>query len=65
MTNEQNTAYVIAQAACDQAEIAAMQAENAWLVQNGNSIAYGEEAFNAISHNYCISHNAVIELFQA
>ena len=63
MTDEQKAAYVIAQAACLMATVAGMQAENQHRMNCGNSIAYGEEAFQrAIDESYC-THNAVLALF--
>ena len=45
MTPEQQAAYVMAMAACAMAEIAGMQAENSHRLSVGESVAYGEEAF--------------------
>lgn len=63
MTPEQQAAYVIAQAACLMAEVAGMQAENQWRVQNGNSLAYGEDAFQQVIQKYGVHHNGTIGLF--
>lgn len=63
MTPEQSAAFINSQAACANAEIAAMQAENQQRLAKGLSIAYGEEAFLAIPDKYGITHNAVLVLF--
>lgn len=63
MTPEQAAAYVTAQAACAVAEIAAMQRANAHL-PDGCFPQFGEDDFRAVINRYCISHNAVLQLFQ-
>jgi hypothetical protein len=63
MTEEQNAAYVFSQSACALIEAMGMVAENAHRQQCGNSIAYGEEAFNALINKYGIHHNAVVTAF--
>lgn len=60
MNPEQQAAYVIAQAACASAEIAAMQAANQ--AQAGK---YSEQDFLAVIDRYCIGHNAVISTFRS
>jgi hypothetical protein len=60
MGPEQRAAFVIAQAACANAEIAAMQAENAARLAAGLSQAYSEKAFMNVPDKYLIGHNAVI-----
>jgi hypothetical protein len=57
---QSRAAFVIAQAACANAEIAAMQAENQQRLSEGLSIAYGADAFRAVESTYLIGHNAVI-----
>jgi hypothetical protein len=64
MTDEQKVAFINAQTACALAEIAGMQAENSHRAANGNSVAYGDEAFFAIPDKYGIGHNTVVALFQ-
>ena len=61
MDAQARAAFVVAQAACANAEIAAMQAENQRRLSLGQSIAYGEEAFLAIPDKYMIGWNAVID----
>lgn len=63
MTPEQKAAYVIAQAACASAEIAAMQAANQQRERQGFAQAWDEAAFLSIPDKYGIHHNAVISLF--
>ena len=58
-------AYIQSQAACAMARIAGMQAENAHRAACGMSIMYGEDAFNSIENEFCISHNAVVEFLRA
>jgi hypothetical protein len=53
-------AFIIAQAACATAEIAAMQAENQIRLSQGLSVAYDHANFMAVIDNYYIGHNAVI-----
>lgn len=62
MTPEQAAAFVIAQAACALAEIAAMQARNARFV--GPEKYHQPKEFDAVIDKYCISSNAVLRLFQ-
>jgi hypothetical protein len=53
-------AYVLAQVACANAEIAGMQAENQLRALSGFLPAYGEKEFVAVIERYTIGHNAVI-----
>ena len=64
MSPAETIAYVNAQAACAMIEALGMKAENEQRKVQGNSPAYGEAAFSAIIDKYCISHNAVMQLFQ-
>jgi carbonic anhydrase/acetyltransferase-like protein (isoleucine patch superfamily) len=73
MTAEQAAAYVIAQAACANAEIAAMQRTNADVeaikVARDSNVAwdkvpYSANDFRAVIERHCIGHNAVMQLFQ-
>jgi hypothetical protein len=63
MTPEQQAAYIIAQAACAMARIAAMAAENQMRAHFGQTPAYGEAAFEAIPNELGIHHNDVINMF--
>lgn len=63
MTPEQAAAFVIAQAACAMAEVAAMQAQDrAWEKAGLNQ--YSEFDYRAVVNKFCIGHNAVMQLFQ-
>ena len=61
MTPEQRAAYIMAQAACANAEVAGMTAENMQRAALGQSMAYDESAFVAVIENYSIHHNSVVE----
>ena len=61
MTPEQRAAYVMAQAACANAEVAGMTAENMQREHRGESMAYVFDDFFAITEKYPIHHNAVVE----
>ena len=64
MSPEQAAAYVIAQATCANAEIAAMQANNIASERRGERYApHAPAEFLAVPDKYCISHNAVLALF--
>lgn len=63
MTPEQQAAFIIAQAACAMAEIAAMQAENQMRSHRGETIAYVEGDFRDAIERNVIGHNAVLTLF--
>jgi len=63
MTSEQQAAYIMAQAAALNAEVAGMQAENAFREMQGHTIAYGEDAFQAAINRYGVHHNAVVGFF--
>lgn len=64
MTPEQAAAYVMAQAACVMAEVAAMQADNAEYSRRGLDPPHAMSDFTHLIDQYAISHNAVRELFQ-
>lgn len=61
MDQNAKAAFIIAQAACANAEIAGMQAENQQRLSLGQSVAYDMDAFMAVQDSYMIGHNAVIE----
>lgn len=65
MTPEQKAAFVNAQAALLNAEIAGMQAENQHRLSRGETIAYGEDGFHEAFKRYegVLGHNAVISFF--
>lgn len=64
MTPEQSAAYVMGQAACLNAEIAGMQAENMQRAALGQSMAYDEVAFIRVIDKYSCHHNAACSAFE-
>lgn len=62
--NEGQVAYVLAQVALLNCERAGMEAENAHRLSVGQSIAYGDEAFQALHDQYApmIGTNAIMEM---
>ena len=64
MTPEQKAAFVIAQAACMNAELEAMKAANIDRLERGYSTAYGEDEFLSIPAKYGLEHNTVVAFFQ-
>ena len=64
MTPEQQAAYIMAQTAAVQAEIAGMQGENTFREMQGKTIAYDHAAFTKLIDEYGISHNAVVGFFR-
>jgi hypothetical protein len=65
MTPEQQAAYVFSQAVAAMIEAESMKAMNAERVQNGQALAYGEEAFMELIQRYQIGHNDVISYFRS
>jgi len=63
MTPEQKAVYVMAQIAVLNARVAGMEAENAIAEMKGNSLPFGEAAFEHEVNTLCVNHNAVIALF--
>lgn len=63
MNTQEQVAYINTQALCARIEMEGMLAENQHRMNCGNSIAYGDEAFNKIATKYGIHHNQVLELF--
>lgn len=60
MNENQRAAFIMAQAAVLQAEVAGMVAENQHRLSLGHSIAYGEDAFQAaIARSGCAHNDAV------
>jgi len=60
MDYEARCAFVIAQATCANAKIAAMQAENQKYQQQGCPPKYGYDDFMNIEREFMIGHNDVI-----
>lgn len=65
MTPEQKAAWVMAQAAMLNAEIAAMEADNLKSASNGEAVVYGAREFRGVIDKYegTLGWNAVIGLF--
>jgi hypothetical protein len=61
MNNEARCAFVQAQVACAMAEIAAMQARNQQLADEGVGPHFTYDHFMEVQNKYLIGHNAVIE----
>lgn len=64
MTHNEAAAYVIGQAAELMARVAGMQAENQHRLACGNSIAYGQEAFEKVVDDAQCHHNAAMTVFR-
>lgn len=64
MTRAEAIVYVQAQAVAAQIALAGMLAANAARERRGEAAAYPEQAFAQLADDYCISHNAVLSLFQ-
>lgn len=60
MDQTARAAFIIAQAACAAAEIAAMQVTNDERMASGDAPAYGADDFRAVPDSYGISHNAAV-----
>jgi DMSO/TMAO reductase YedYZ molybdopterin-dependent catalytic subunit len=65
MTPEQQAAFIVAQAACVTAEVAAMQAENAEAALDIRRVTppWSGADFRALIEKYGVHHNAVITMF--
>ncbi len=63
MDEQQQAAYVIGQAVSAMIECESMKADNERCRRQGVEDAYCEGAFMALQEKYCISHNAVLTLF--
>lgn len=64
MTKEQKAAYIVAMAACVNAEIAAMQIENQINSDHGFPCRHDADDFRAVMDRYGIHRNAVLTLFR-
>jgi len=58
MTPEERAAFIMAQAACLNAEVAGMVAENTYREMRGETIAFSEDAFVAVVNNSICNYNA-------
>ena len=65
MDDAARAAYVVSQAACANARVAAMQAENQRDAHLGRSPTFGLGDFMGVESEYMISHNSVIEYLRA
>lgn len=65
MNDDQKAAFINAQSALLNCEVAGMIAENQSRQRQGYSLAYAEDAFDAVYKNYegVLGANAVINLF--
>lgn len=61
MDQQARSAFVIAQAACAHAALAAMTEANLAARAAGDTPPYAPEAFSSVPDQYLIGHNAVIE----
>jgi len=57
----QQVAYVMSQTMAAQARIEGMKAENSQRAHTGDSMAYGDQDFEAVIIEFGIGHNAVTE----
>jgi hypothetical protein len=64
MTTEEKVAYIQSQTACALLEMEAMKVENLQRINQGLSVAYGEDAFMKVISNYGIGHNSVLQLIR-
>lgn len=64
---EGEVAFVMAQIALLNCEVAGMQAENTHRLSCGNSVAYGADEFAAVRQQYeaMIGSNAILEMAQS
>lgn len=63
MTPEQQAAFVNAKAAAALIKAMGMVAENQHRLACGNSVAFGEDSFNALIEEYGIHDNAMMVVF--
>ena len=61
MDDMARAAFLMTQAACMQAEMAAMQTQNAMDAHDGRPWTYAPSDFEALPDRYGLSHNAAIE----
>jgi hypothetical protein len=65
MTDEQQSAYIIAQSVCAQAEMAGMIVENTKAQLTGNPPPYDKDSFDDLPIKYGITHNAIYEFYRS
>ena len=64
MSEEQQAAYIMAQAAAALIEALGMMSENLQRVHRGESLAYTGMAFDNVIERYGIDHNSVLAFFR-
>lgn len=64
MTHNEAAAYVNSEAAAALIRAMGMQAENQHRLSVGQSIAYGEDAFEKLLLDFQVGHNAALSTFQ-
>lgn len=64
MTPEQKAAHVIAQAACLNAHVAAMEIANNMCFMKSSEPIYKEQDFMDLINRYGVHHNAVVTFFR-
>ncbi len=64
MTPAERAAFIMAQAACLNAEVAGMVAENTYREMRGETIAFGEDAFQEVIDKSVCNHNAAISFLR-
>lgn len=64
MTPEQQTVFIFSQSVAALAELEGMKAANTERKLNGQSLAYGEDAFNKVAERFGIGANQVIGYFR-
>lgn len=64
MDNVQKSAYITAQSACLQAEVAAMQQQNTEDTAAGRRLTYAAYDFMGLIDKYGLGHNAVLTYLQ-
>jgi len=64
MTPEQSAAYIVGMAACVNAEVSGMVAENQLRAVNGEPPAFVKADFDAVINRYGVHHNAICSFYQ-
>lgn len=64
MTAEERAAFIMAQAACLNAEVAGMVAENTFREMRGETIAFVQNDFLAIINSSICHHNAAVSFLR-
>jgi hypothetical protein len=64
MSPAEAVAYLAAQTIACQCELVAMQEANRARLEQGHTVAYGEEAFRNLITQYGLHHNQICELYR-